>query len=167
MITLTRHGVVLAVMLATTGVSAQQAAPTEAETKDVNLRAYVELLRAHVRAQKFAFLTELMEFSPEEDKVFWPIYRDYDTELSAINDERVTAIEEYARNFQNVSDALADKLALKAMELERRRTELKEKYYARLKTALNAPTAARFLQIENQLLLIIDLQIAASLPIVK
>lgn len=167
MITLTRHGVILAVMLATTGVSAQQAAPTASETKDINLRAYVELLRADVRAQKVAFFTELMDFSPEEDKAFWPIYRAYDTELSAINDERITGIEEYARNFQNVSDALADKLAVKAIELERRRTALKEKYYAQFKTALNAPIAARFLQIENQLLLIIDLQIAASLPIVK
>ena len=66
-----------------------------------------------------------------------------------------------------VTDALADKLATKALELETRRTALKEKYYARLKSALSATTAARFLQIENQLLLIIDLQIAASLPIVK
>jgi hypothetical protein len=158
---------ILAVMMATAGVSAQQPAATQAETKDVNLSAYVELLRADVRAQKVAFLTELMEFTEAEDKVFWPIYRAYDTELAAINDERVTGIEEYARNYQNVSDALADKLATKALELEGRRTALKEKYYARLKSALSATTAARFLQIENQLLLIIDLQIAASLPIVK
>ena len=162
-----RHGLILAVMMATTSVSAQQPAPTQAETKDVNLSAYVELLRADVRAQKVAFLTELMEFTEAEDKVFWPIYRAYDTELAALNDERVTGIEEYARNYQNVTDALADKLATKALELEGRRTALKGKYYARLKSELSATTAARFLQIENQLLLIIDLQIAASLPIVK
>ena len=162
-----RHGVILAVMMTTTGVSAQQPAPTPAETKDVNLRAYVELLRADVRAQKVAFLTELMEFTDAEDKAFWPIYRAYDAELAAINDERVTGIEEYARNYDKVSDALADKLATKALELETRRTALKEKYYTRMKTALSATTAARFLQIENQLLMIIDLQIAASLPIVK
>ena len=159
---------ILAVMMAERrAVSAQQPALTPAETKDVNLRAYVELLRADVRAQKVAFITELMEFTDAEDKAFWPIYRAYDAELSAINDERVTGIEEYARNYEKVSDALADKLATKALELEARRTALKQKYYARLKTALSAKTAARFLQVENQLLLIIDLQIAASLPIVK
>jgi hypothetical protein len=162
-----RHGVMLAIMVATAGVSAQQPAPTPAETKDVNLRAYVELLRADVRAQKVAFITELMEFTPAEDKAFWPIYRAYDAELSVINTERVSGIEEYARNYGTVSDALADKLAIKALELEGRRTALKEKYYTRLKTALSATTAARFLQLENQLLMIIDLQIAAALPIVK
>jgi hypothetical protein len=162
-----RHGVILAAMMTTTGVSAQQPAATRLETTDANLGAYVELLRADVRAQKVAFITELMDFSAADDKVFWPIYRAYDTELSAINDERVSGIEEYARNYHTVSDALADKLATKALELETRRTALKEKYYARMKTALSATTAARFLQVENQLLLIIDLQIAASLPIVK
>ena len=114
-----------------------------------------------------AFITELMEFTDAEDKAFWPIYREYDVELSKINDERVTGIEEYARNYDKVTDALADKLAIKALELESRRTALKEKYYARLKSALSPKTAARFLQVENQLLMIIDLQIAASLPIVK
>lgn len=162
-----RHGVILATLMATTVLSAQQPAVTPAETKETNLRAYVELLRADVRAQKVAFITELMEFTDAEDKAFWPIYRAYDVELSAINDERVAGIEEYARNYDKVSEALADKLATKALELESRRTALKEKYYARLKTALSATTAAQFLQIENQLLLIIDLQIAASLPIVK
>jgi hypothetical protein len=162
-----RPGVILAVMMATTTLSAQQPAATPAETKDLNLRAYVELLRADVRAQKVAFLTELMEFTEAEDKAFWPIYRAYDTELSAINDERVSGIEEYARSYDKVSDALADKLATKALELEGRRTALKEKYFTRLKGALSPKTAARFLQVENQLLLIIDLQIAASLPIVK
>ena len=162
-----RHGVILAVIMATSGLSAQEKAPTPAETKDANLRAYVELLRADVRAQKVAFITELMEFTAAEDKAFWPIYRAYDTELSAINDERITGIDEYVRNYGKVSDALADKLATKALELEGRRTALKEKYYAQFKAALSATTAARFLQVENQLLLIIDLQIAAALPIVK
>ena len=141
---------------------------TPAETRDANLRAYVELLRADVRAQKVAFITELMEFTDAEDKAFWPIYRAYDAELSAINDERVTGIEEYARNYDKVSDALADKLATKALELEGAPHGAQAKILRRASRRRCRPTtAARFLQIENQLLLIIDLQIAASLPIVK
>jgi len=162
-----RHGVFLAMLVAATGVSAQQAMPTAADTRDANLRAYVELLRSDLRAQKVAFITELMEFSAADDKAFWPIYRAYDAELSTINDERVTGIEEYARSYGKIDDALADKLATKALELEGRRTALKQKYYDRFKTAMSATTAARFLQLENQLLLILDLQIASSLPIVK
>ena len=167
MVSRVSQAVVIVVVIATGTMSAQQTAVTPAETKDLNLRAYVELLRADVRAQKIAFITELMEFTDAEDKAFWPIYRAYDAELSTINDERVAGIEEYSRNYEKVSDELADKLAMKALELESRRTALKQKYYARLKAALSPKTAARFLQVENQLLMIVDLQIAASLPIVK
>ena len=159
--------VVVVAVIATGTLSAQKPGVTPGETRDENLRAYVELLRADVMAQKVAFITELMEFTDVEDKAFWPIYREYDVELSKINDERVSGIEEYARNYEKVTDALADKLATKALELESRRTALKQKYYARFKSALSPKTAARFLQVENQLLMIIDLQIAAALPIVK
>ncbi len=158
---------VIAAVLSAAGASAQQPSSAAPQTKDMNLRAYVELLRADVRGQKVAILTELMEFTEAEDKAFWPIYREYDVELSKINDERVSGIEEYAQNYTKVTDALADKLALKALELESQRTALKEKYYGRFKAALSPKTAARFLQVENQLLMILDLQIAASLPIVQ
>jgi hypothetical protein len=167
MVNLVRSGVAAAVLMSAAAASAQTTVVSPAETKNANLHAYAELLRADVRAQKVAFLTELMEFTDAEDRAFWPIYRAYDSELAAINDERVSGIEEYASNYGKVTDALADKLALKVLELETRRTVLKEKYYARFKAALSATTAARFLQVENQLLLLTDLQIAASLPIVK
>ena len=41
------------------------------------------------------------------------------------------------------------------------------KYYGRMKDALGGISAARFLQIENQLLMLIDLQVASSLPVIR
>jgi hypothetical protein len=46
------------------------------------------------------------------------------------------------------------------------RSELLAKYYERVKQSLGAITAARFAQVESELLMIIDLQIASSLPLV-
>jgi hypothetical protein len=147
--------------------AAQAAKPPAVDARDVNLRAYVELLRSDVRAQKVAILSEMMDFTEEEDAKFWPIYREYDTELSKINDDRVTLIQEYAKNYDQMTDTVADRIARGALDLEARRNALKQKYYDRLKSALSATTAARFLQVENQLLMIIDLQISAALPVVK
>ncbi len=58
-------------------------------------------------------------------------------------------------------------LATKALDLEARRQALKAKCHDRVKKALSPRTALRFLQVEHQLLLIIDLQVAAALPIAK
>jgi len=143
------------------------APPSAAQTEDQNLSAYVELLRSDVRSQKVAILTELMNFSEAEDAAFWPIYREYDVELSKLNDERVALIKDYAKSYPNVTDEQADALARKALDINSRRNALQTKYYERVKSALSARTAARFLQVEHQLLLIIDLQIAAALPIVQ
>jgi hypothetical protein len=143
------------------------ATPKEPDAKTLNLSAYAELLRSDVRAQKIAILTEVMGFTEAEDTAFWPIYREYDLEMAKLGDERVALIEEYARNFDKLTDEVADKLASKALDLEARRQAVKAKSYERVKAALSPRTALRFLQVEHQLLLLIDLQILASLPIAK
>jgi hypothetical protein len=135
------------------------------DTRDVNMRAYVELLRSDLRAQKVAIITEVMQFTEAEDAKFWPVYREYEGELAKINDDRMALIREYATSYDSLTDAIADRLAHGVLDLETRRTAVKLKYYDRLKSVISPKTAARFLQVENQILLLLDLQIAASLPI--
>jgi hypothetical protein len=162
--------VAAALMLLMAGsVSAQTQSPqvSERETKTLNLTAYAELLRSDVRAQKVAILTEVMGFTEAEDAAFWPIYREYDLEMSKLGDERLALVTEYAGAYSKLTDAAAEKLASKAIDLEVRRQAAKAKCYERVKAALSPRTALRFLHVEHQLQLLIDLQISASLPIVK
>jgi hypothetical protein len=148
--------------------SAKPAASTASdETRETNLRAYVELLRSDLRSQKVAIITEVMQFTEDEDAKFWPVYREYENELAKINDDRIALVKEYAVNFDALTDAVADKLARQALELEGRRHALKTTYYDRIKSVLSPKTAARFFQVENQILLLLDLQIASALPLAK
>ena len=62
---------------------------------------------------------------------------------------------------------MARSLATRAMDLDKRRNAALERCFTRVGTALSPRMALKFLQVEHQLLLIIDLQISASLPIVK
>jgi hypothetical protein len=156
-------------LLAGAPLASAQTASTKAadDTRDTNLRAYIELLRSDLRTQKVAIITEVMAFTEEEDAKFWPIYRQYETELAKINDDRMKGIKEYADNFDKITDESADRLVRASLSLEERRHALKLQNYERLKSALSPKTAARFLQVENQILLVLDLQIASSLPIVQ
>ena len=160
--------IVLALSFWSMPASAQTAKPPSAdETRESNLRVYTELLRSDVRAQAVAIITEVMEFSEDEDAKFWPVYREFERDLARLNDDRLALIKEYALNYKQMTDAVADKLARGALDLEGKRHELKVKYYDRFKSVLAPKTAAKFLQVENQILLLLDLQIAASLPIVE
>jgi hypothetical protein len=164
----TRRTIATLTLLTVGGLALQGQSPqvTERDTKALNLSAYAELLRTDVRAQKVAILTEMMAFSESDGAAFWPIYREYDLEMGKLGDERVALIEEYARAYPKMTDAIAQKLGNTAVDLEARRHAVKAKYYERVQKALSPRAALRFLQIEQQLLLLIDLQISSSLPIV-
>jgi hypothetical protein len=103
----------------------------------------------------------------DQASAFWPIYKEFETEFSSIGDQILSLVKDYAANYDNLTATVADQLANKLLIIEQQRTELKRKYYSRFKDALDAVTAVRFLQVENQLERLIDLQIAAELPVAK
>jgi hypothetical protein len=144
---------------------AAKAAAPAAKPNELNIKEYVTLLRQDVRSQKSAIMSAMMQLDPDQAAKFWPIYRDYDAELGKTNDLRVANIEEYAQNYDHLTDAKADELVHNAMAYQKQRAELLATYYERMKKELGAVTAARFAQVEHQLLLIIDLQIESSLPV--
>jgi len=135
-----------------------------ANDRDLNLRAYAELLRKDMKQKRAAIITEIMQFDDSEAATFWPLFRQYDSELTKLADGRVTLIADYIKNYNNISDQKADALMSKAFEIEGQRAQLKKKYFDIIKAALGAKTAARFFQVENQMQYVNDLQISASLP---
>jgi hypothetical protein len=139
-------------------------APVTAQ--ELNLQEYVTLLRHNVRSEKIQLMGAVMLLDPDEAAKFWPIYRDYDGELTKLNDLRVANIEEYSKAYNDMTDEKADQLIRNAIQYQQQRDQLLAKYYGQVRDALGGITAARFLQVEHQLLLIIDLQIASSLPVV-
>lgn len=134
--------------------------------REQNIKAYIDLMRADVRQQKAELLGAVMLLSATDAAKFWPIYNEYDAALTKLNDQRVANVREYARTYNQMTDQKADELIRNAMTYQRQRAELLAKTYERVKQAVGAVTAARFVQVEHQLLTIIDLQIASSLPVV-
>jgi len=137
------------------------------QSRELNFREYTALLRADVKSQRTAIITQLMQFDEDEAAAFWPIFKQYDAELAKIGDDRVNLIVDYAKNYDNLTNEKADELMSKALELETNRAVLKKKYFDKMKTAVSAVQAAKFFQIENQIQNLIDLQISAELPAVQ
>jgi hypothetical protein len=151
---------------ANTAKNQADAATSQTETQKKNMQEYIALLRSDVRQQKAEIMGSVMVLSAQDAAKFWPIYSDYDTRLTKLNDQRVENIKEYARTYDQMTDSKADELIQKSMAYQKQRAELLAQTYDKVKQALGAVTAARFAQVEHQLLLVIDLQIASSLPIV-
>jgi len=73
----------------------------------------------------------------------------------------------YGENQDQLTDQKATQIAMGMLDLEGRRNQLKKDYFQRMSQALSGKLAARFLQIESQIERVLDLQIAASLPVVE
>jgi hypothetical protein len=132
-----------------------------------NLRAFVELARSDLKTQKALIIAENLPMKEDEAAEFWPVQRDYETELSKLNDQKLALIVRYARSYQTMSDADATELAKSSFDLEAKKTDLKRKYFKKFSKVMPATKAARFFQIENQLNMVVDLRVAASLPLIK
>ena len=139
------------------------ALPAAADNSD----AYLELLRSDIKAETVAILTEVMEFSNEEGETFWPIYREYEVENAKIGDRRIALIKSYAENFDMMSEEKAQQLAKDYFKLQDDKLKLSKSYHKKVEKALGANTAARFVQVMNQINLLIDVQIAANLPLIS
>ena len=129
--------------------------------------SYLEYLKSDLKKQKRGIVAETMELNKDEAGIFWSIYTDYESRLDAINDDKLSVIKDYAENYFKLSDELAIHLANKKNELDTKRADLIWNYYNILKDQLNPIDAAMFYQVESQLLMLIDVQVAGEIPIIK
>ena len=145
-------------------LAALLAAPNLAQAQQ---DAYIELLRSDVKTQRVAIVTEVMQFNDSASALFWPIYREYEFESSKVGDDYLALIKDYAANYDALTDDQAKDLATRSFKVRDDRLKLKKKYFKRVEKKLGSVTAAKFLQIENQIGLLIDLQVAQSLPLIQ
>ena len=127
---------------------------------------FIELLRQDLKTQKVAIITETMNFTEEEANVFWPVFREYDFEVTKLGDEELALIKDYAENYDKMTDEKAKELGERAIKIDEKRLKLRKKYYKEFQKVLPAIKATRFMQVDNQMSLLIDLQIASELPLV-
>ena len=109
----------------------------------------------------------LMELSPEQEEIFDPIFKQYQDEFKKIGNERFSIIFEFKEDYTSMSDSKANELAKRSIEVRKERLNLMEKYYNKFSTALDPIVAARFLQLENYINLILDTQIAEEVSLIK
>jgi len=135
--------------------------------QEKNLRAYIELLRSDFRKNKAQVMGAIMQLDTADAAKFWPIYMEFEAEYTEFGNGVLALVVNYATNYDDMTPQVADQVATRLLDLEQERNNLKRKYYQKFKAALDPIAATRFLQIENQIERILDLQIASELPVIE
>jgi len=129
--------------------------------------SYVELLRQDIRTKKVEVFTAVLDMTDEEAAAFWPVYRKYELDMSAIGDKRVANIKNFAMNYDTLNNAQASEILASAFSIRGEQLKLQEKYSKEFGKVLPATTVARFFQIEFFINDLIDVQIASEMPLAE
>ncbi|SER33588.1 hypothetical protein [Pedobacter rhizosphaerae] len=99
-----------------------------------------------IESLKIAFFTQKLDLSPEEAKVFWPIYNDMQAEQNALRKERFQKMISFKKTTEidNLSDSQIQSLISSEFEMRQKDLNLEKKYYNKLKSSLPIKTVGKF-----------------------
>ena len=115
-----RFIVILIIFLGHTGIIAQPGAG--------NGRFGQDQRRGALEARRIAWFTQQMELSPEEAKVFWPLYREYQEKSESISQSHREWLESMPE-VRNMSEAQATLFAEREVQRLEKAAALRREYH--------------------------------------
>jgi hypothetical protein len=141
---------------------AQNAQPVASATLDEE----IAMMRSDLRANRKKVIAANMKLTPDEAEWFWPTYNQYIDELVKINKAKYDLIREYMEN-TNMTEEEADSLSKKWVDVDESVVQLRLKYIPIFRKVLSAKGTAMFFQLDRRVQMMIDLQLASSLPLIQ
>ena len=147
--------------------TSSQATASSAASADAFVDQQFALLRKDIRSVKKQLIAANLTLSDNEATKFWPVYDQYSTELSKINDTRTAIIKEYGDAYGSLTDEQADSLIRRWLDTDIAASALRQKYVPILRKVLPGKKAATFFQLDRRISMMIDLQLTSQLPLVQ
>ena len=132
-----------------------------------DMDSYIELLKSDLKTDKKAIITEVMQFDETQSAAFWPIYKEFEFDLDKLSEKRIANIKDFAANYDVMSDEKAKELIENAFDFQDDRLDLNKKYHKKFAEALGPIVAAKYMQLEYEIQLLVDLSINSNLPLAK
>ena len=126
-----------------------------------------QLTKEAVKANKKLIVARNMKLSEQEKKNFWPVYETYQEALRKVDEKAVKIIEDYAKHYENLSDAKASSLLKQYLEVDEERLKLQQSYVKKFEKVIPPKKVVLYYQIENKLDAIIDYELVEIIPLAK
>lgn len=103
-----------------------------------------------IESMKIAFITKRLSLTPEEAKVFWPVYDNYTTEMKSVRESRINRLKEAKDEFDTMSDKDVDKLLEEDIAFRQQEVDVLKKYHPKFKQVLPIKKVARLYKSEEE-----------------
>lgn len=127
----------------------------------------IELTRQSAHTDRKIILMGNVDFTSDESAEFWPAWNQYRAEIAANNDRLLSAIKDFAENYENMTDLKASQMLTDSFSINMQEVAIKQKFANNINRFMPAKKVMRIIQVENKLDAAIDMQLAAEIPLVK
>jgi hypothetical protein len=126
-----------------------------------------QVLLSQIQTDKRAIVLRGLELSESESAAFIPIFDEYQAEQKKIADRTVATLDKFAANYDSMTEDAARGILKDWIGIEDDRVGLLKKYVKKLEKALPAQKVLRFVQIENKLNTVLEMQAVRAVPLAK
>lgn len=127
----------------------------------------LELLLINKAVQKKAIVLANMGLQGEQKESFGKLYDEYQVKLMKHRIAELKLIEEYAKDYNNMTDKNANSVIVDWVSGEESEFILKKDYIAKFKKILPSSSVIRYFQIENRISLMREAGISRLIPLAQ
>jgi len=151
----------------TAGMLLMGTAAAQAQTQSPNLNDDTQMLLSQIQADKAAVVLRSLELTDPEARAFTPVYDEYQKERKEIAQRQIAELNKFASNYGSMTDKAAGEILKSWFKIQEDKNDLVEKYAKKFDHVLPKTKVLRFVQVENKLETVVDLQAARVIPLAK
>ncbi|MFM2135621.1 MAG: hypothetical protein RL021_1021 [Bacteroidota bacterium] len=106
--------------------------------------------RERIEAMKIGFLSDRLQLTPDEAKVFWPVYDQYQNELEKLRKDRKENLLNGKENMDEMSDAEIEKTVDNEIAFRQAELDIVKKYHPQFKKVLPVRKVGRLYRAEEE-----------------
>lgn len=106
--------------------------------------------REKIKAQKIAFITGILDLTPEEAQVFWPVYNEYNKKLDELTTDKMKIMKDANKKLAEMTEKEAELLGDKIVEFEISEASLLKEYHSKFKKVLPKTKILQLYQAEHK-----------------
>ncbi len=126
----------------------------------------VDMVQAAFGKGKKELVSQYMQVSAKDSIAFWKLYDEYEAKRKTLGKERIDLLQQYADNYDKLTDAKASELATKSLANDAKYTALYQTYLKSFGTVIGGKNAAKLLQLETYLQTLIRAKIQTEIPFI-
>ena len=127
----------------------------------------MEIVKEKIRTDKKLFIATNLQLTESEAKAFWPIYEAYQAEFGKLVEREIKLIEDFAANYETMSDDVAKKLLNDSLAIDANHLKLRQMYLAKFRGVLSDKKVARYYQLESKIDAVFEFELARKIPLVQ